>query len=270
MYNNVFYFQHDIDISWDVTKITDCISTVLSEFPKVYSLLIRKLQDNDSMIVLRYAISETDKFNTIDKSMIFAKVFEILNGLMDKPILGYIQPPLDLIVEIYDPLVHKLSTKQHRKWKMIDYDDLCQICRLTLILLYNDGYYIHKSLLEKSFNNAVLQEVKKLSHEVNFVSFETQVEGEDMEKLTLEDTLHDVDEERKKQDEESEEISKMIFTEVKDILVDVMGERQFEQLFRDYANGHTSTWSRRKMQTVKNLFEQQGLTRRKFNNKYGG
>ena len=141
---------------------------------------------------------------------------------------------------------------------------------MTIVTLYNKGYYIHKRLLVKSFNNEVLREVRKLSQGVEVVSIETRSDGdEDMEKLTLGDTIRDWESEYDTRDKENDEISKMIFKEVKEILIETMGKRQFEQLLNDYANGHTTTWSRRKMQTVKSLFEKEQLTRQKFNNKYG-
>ena len=70
-------------------------------------------------------------------------------------------------------------------------------------------------------------------------------------------------------DDEIREMNLEIFKEVRDVLVDMIGPRQFEQLFRDYSKGHTTTWSRRKMVSIKTKFEQEGLTRNAFNKKYG-
>lgn len=269
-YNNLFYFQQKINPEWCFEKVTAHVKSVMDEINCVYSVIFKYSQE-ESCIIIRYSISENNSYNTIKEQDVMSKLKCILDhNHYDKPILDYLQPPLDLIVEIYEPLVHKLASIQHRRWQSLEYDDLCQMCRLTLVQLYDKGYYIHKSLLEKSFNNCVLQEIRNLSNEVNFISFETRVDGEeDMEKLTLEDTLYDVSEEQYNRDKEDIEITNHIFEEVKSILIDLMGPRQFEQLFRDYANGHTSTWSRRKMQTIKVMFEKEGLNRQKFNNKYG-
>ena len=271
--NNVFYFEQEVDSNWNDDSIRKHVETVMCEFVNIYSVLIVIKDTNSSKYNIRYAISETEKYNVIDKenvlNVVLSSIRKDLNN-KGKHIVGHIQPPIDLMIDLYDPLIQKLAMKQHRHWQQIEYEDLCQICRMTLVLLYNKGYYVHKRLLEKSFNNEVLQEVRKLSSDVKFLSLETNENGdEDMEKLTLKDTICDMDLEYEKQDTENKEISNQIFDEVKAILIDIMGERQFEQLFRDYANGHTSSWSRRKMQTIKAIFEKEGLNRKIFNNKYG-
>lgn len=271
-HNNLFYFHQEICVSWSEDQIQKHIDVVMNEIGSAYSVIILSDRSNNDRYRIRYAVSETEKYNTVSKKNVVDKIASCIAqpSILGKMVVGYIQPPVDLMVELYDPLIHKLATKQHRCWQQIEYEDLCQMCRMTLVLLYNKGYYIHKSLLEKAFENEVLQEMRKISSDVKFVSFEThEGGGEDMEKLTLGDTICDTDLENKKQDEESIQISNEIFNEVKSILIDIIGERQFEQLFRDYANGHTSTWSRRKMQTIKAIFEKEGLTRKLFNNKYG-
>ena len=271
--NNLFFFEQEVDGTWGDDVIAKHILTVMDEIDRVYSIVVISDQKNTSKYIIRYAISETDRYNVIVKENVLKTVISSIKNDIEhdnKRIVGYLQPPIDLMVDLYEPLIHKLATKQHRYWQQIEYDDLCQICRMTLVLLYNKGYYIHKRLLEKAFNNEVLQEVKKISSDVKIISLETSENGdEDMEKLTLRDTICDLDQEYEKQDKIDREISFQIFTEVKELLTDIIGERQFEQLFRDYVNGHTSTWSRRKMQTIKALFEKEGLTRRSFNNKYG-
>lgn len=271
--NDVIYFQQKVNGLWSEEKIEECIKTVMDEIGNIYTLLIIVDGASENSYVVRYGISNVENYNTIKEEQVINKVLSSIKENekeQKKHIIGHIQPDLELMVNLYEPLIQKLATFQKSRWRMLEYDDLCQICRMTLVILYNEGYYIHKNLLEKAFNNAVLQEVRKLSLEINIVSLEEPAEGnEDMEKITLKDTICDISAEHEKQDGESKEISDEIFSEVKNILIEIMGERQFEQLYRDYAKGHTSTWSRRKMQTIKRLFEQEELTRKKFNNKYG-
>lgn len=266
--NNVIYFSQSLNKKLGFDDLAELLHPIVNEMCRFYSVVIQS--DGNSNLTIRYAISENDEYNTITEKSVSRALLEALNA-EDKPgVLSYVQPPLDLMIELYEPLIQKLAINQQRCWHNLEFHDLCQICRLTLITLYNKGYYIHKRLLEKSFNNAVLQEIRTRSQMIDTISFESSVEGEeDMEKITLKDTLCDVDEEYSKQDAEVKLANDLIFREVKDILIELIGERQFEQLFRDYANGHTTAWSRRKMQTIKTMFEMEGLTRQKFNNKYG-
>lgn len=271
--NKIFYFQQTLNGEADRNIILKELSTVMDEIKYIYSFTVRVDRQNGVKYNVRYAISEEVKYNTLYKDDVVNGIIEaierdkITNG---KYIIGYGQPSLDLMVELYDPLVCSLATKQRQRWQMFEYDDLCQICRLTLVTLYNKGYYIHKRLLEKAFDNAVLQELRQSFNDFDVLSIETTMdENEDLEKLSIKDMLRDVDAEIKAQEQDTHEINSATFNEVKGIVVDLIGERQFEQLFRDYANGHTTTWSRRKLQTIKTFFELQGLTRQKFNNKYG-
>lgn len=55
--------------------------------------------------------------------------------------------------------------------------------------LYNKGYYIHKRLLERSYNNEVLHMIRKQRGAPQIVSFEDEMQNTD--DLTLADTLVD-------------------------------------------------------------------------------
>lgn len=271
-HNKLFYFQQIIKGNADKEVILKQLYTVMDEIESIYSYTIHVDRKEETNYIVRYRVSEKSKYNTLSKNDV---VFGILNTIENdrinngKYIIGHMQPPIDVLIELYEPLVNKLSAEQHRRWQVLEYEDLCQICRMVIVILYNRGYYIHKNLIEKAFNNAVLQEMRIFSNEVSVVSLETQIEGEDMEKLKLQDTLSDMYEICKEQDQDEKEQNNRIFNEVREILVDMIGERQFEQLYRDYTKGHTTTWSRRKMQSIKTKLNSEGLNRQKFNNKYG-
>lgn len=272
--NQLLYFEQIIKENEDEYSILTKINTVMEELERIYSYAIMVQRNDEVTYIIKYAISENLKYNTLSKDVVVEGILGTIKKDKEsqgKYIIGHKQPPLDLMIELYEPLIQKLSTEQKNRWRFLEYDDICQIGRLTFILLYEKGYLIHPKLLRKAFSNAILQEVKTYSHVTEYLSLESKIDGpnEDMEKLTLEDTLRDIAEDERQEEQESREISQSIFSEVKDILIDMMGIRQFEQFYRDYTNGHTTTWSRRKMQSVKQRFEQEGLTRQIFNNKHG-
>lgn len=265
-YNKLFSIKQNIPINDNIDYLKKSICRTLEELGNIYSYIVVLYEDN---YVITYHICETSEYNCLNKNDVIENIVKTICEGENRKIICYGQPPLDLMIELYDPLVKKLSLEQNKRWKCMEYEDLCQICRMTIVNLYNKGYYIHKRLLRKSFENEVLQMVKKITP-IEIVSMENRLEGDnDMEKIRLEDTISDDSYELENETRDVEECSKNTFNEIKEILIELMGERQFEQLFRDYANGHTTSWSRRKMQTIKAFFEKEGLTRQKFNNKYG-
>lgn len=273
--NDILYFQQTIDEDESEESILQKIDAICEEVPQVYSYTIAVNRGENVSYVINYGLSENDRYNTITKEDIKEGVINTVrtdrenNG---KYIIGHKQPPLELMIELYEPLVQKLARIQCSRWRFLEYEDVCQICRMTIVILYNKGYFIHKRLLYTAFNNAILQEVKTLASTVDFVSIDSKIDNtgvEDMDKIRLIDTIRDTDAEEAEMDEEEREIRDSTFKDVRDLLVEMMGYRQFQQFYNDYAKGHTTPWSRRKMQTIKTAFEQKGLTRQSFNNKYG-
>ena len=190
-----------------------------------------------------------------------------------KRVLGYNQPDIEVMIEAYDPLVNKLAKQQNEHWKCFEHEDLCQMCRLTMLKLYRKGYYIHKRLLYKSFNNDILMSLRHERDRPTIVSFEDtfyKTASADSEKLLVADIVPDTELIEKEELELYEENTRLIFEEVKEIIVELIGIRQFNELMRDYGNKHTTTWSRKCMQKIKNHFAKLGLTRKEFDNKYYG
>jgi hypothetical protein len=92
----------------------------------------------------------------------------------------------------------------------------------------------------------------------------------DSEALCLADIVPDeslIAEEQRKWEEEGE---RLIFEELKEIIIDYIGIRQWNELLRDYGNGHTTSATRKKMQKIKSYLNSLGLTRREFNKRYYG
>lgn len=272
--NELLFFKQDLSGDSDDDTLKQQVSVVMDEMSKIYSYSVTVDRSSPELLYsVRYAVSKIDKYNTLTKDVVVNGILTTIRNdkrVNGKYIIGHKQPPLDMLIELYEPLIQKCAKIQHQRWRHLDYEDMCQIGRMVFVILYNKGYMIHSDLFKTAFNNEILQEVKRTYKYIDCASLSNRVEGvEDMEKLTLQDTLRDTTEEEMQEDIEERAINLATFDEVKDILIDMMGQRQFEQFFRDYTEGHTTSWSRRKMQTVKQRFEQEGLTRMAFNNKYG-
>ena len=275
--NVLFKVSKLISCNLEMDEIEQLLTELLSTTETIYSYIVYIKYENDLLLgwLLEYMLSQTDENNTLKSSDVVSEILEIISKhrRSDKTkVIGYRQPNLDLIIKLLDPLVKKLASYENRKWRQFEYDDLCQMCRLVITELYNKGYYIHKSVVQKSFENYVLMQLRPERNKPAIVSIDDILctgKGDDMEKVRLVDTIADDYEEQEKESFDNE-VTMKIFEEVKDIIIDLVGERRFDQLFRDYSNRHTTTQTRKMMNKIKDYFITIGITMEDFINKYYG
>lgn len=250
-------------------SINDDIKAILNEYlkniKKIYSYVIYNIE-KDELIgwLIKINISEKDEFNTLYVINIINNIYNIItNNNLKKSIIGYEQPSLEIMLEAYEPFFKKLVDKQVKKWKNIEYDDAYQICMLTVLKLYRKKYYLHKTLLINSYNNEVLLTLRKRKNEPCTVSFDDVIIT-DEKPIRLVDVIEDTNYNEEQKDIEHKEYIKKVFYDMKDILIDYMGERQFEQFYKEYANKRTTDWSRRKLTRVKNYLNKIGINKSSF------
>ena len=82
-------------------------------------------------------------------------------------------------------------------------------------------------------------------------------EGQD--DLTFADTMIDYNELYEQQDKEDEEEYKQILKEEREHVIDVIGERRYSQLIREYGNNMTTGSGRRSVQKLKEKLRKNGL-----------
>ena len=156
------------------------ISQSLVTTDRVYSYLVYAEYSDHRLSGWRveFVISQVDDYNTIHKAQaildICALIDESYNRSQQSYVIGYKQPPLDLLLQVLDPLVQRLARQQHDYWGL-EYDDLCQTCRLVICALYRKGYYIHKSLVNRAFINEVLMSIRKERYKPQMVSIDQPV-----------------------------------------------------------------------------------------------
>lgn len=243
----------------------------------LYSFIVWIKCDNECNVItyqIKHLVSDCEQNNTI---FFQDAINTIINALIEHrnykgktKVICYKQPPIDLMVELYEPLVETLAKNIQMNWQQYDLDDLKQICRMCMVELYNKGYYLHKRLLKKTFNRRILQEVRGLKHRGEIVSLYqkcTPDNGED-EVLMLKDMLEDTDATIREQERLRLEGEMEIFKEIKDIIVSKIGERRWDMLFRDYGKGHTTNTTRAMMSRLKQELEAEGYTRKLFNRRY--
>lgn len=260
-----------ISVNHTDEEIKSQLHTVLDELETIYSYLIYAKYKAEKLVCwqIEYTISQTDKYNTLHSCIVVEEIFAILKESNEKKVsnvIGYKQPSLDIQIELFEPLINKLALKQVQRWPQIEYEDACQICRMTMLNLYRKGYYLHPTLVERCYNNDILSSIKKDKNKPEIISIDKVVHHDgDNTPLTIGDMLPDTQAEEDADRKDNEEFIQLIFGQVKEIIVELIGERQFEQLMRDYGNKHTTSWSRKKMQQLKDKFKQMGINWESFN-----
>ena len=247
-----------ISVEQSDEEIKNSLHTVLDELKMIYSYLVYAEYKNKVLIrwKIEYTISQDDRYNTLDAENLVDEIFNILKSSTEKKVssvIGYKQPSLEIQLEVFEPFINKLAIKQVKKWPCLEYDDAHQICQLTMLNLYRKGYYLHPSLMERCYENDILLFLRKDKYKPEMTSISKVVSNnDDNTPITLGDMLPDIKLQEEKERQDEEEFIQIVFSQVKEIIIELIGERQFEQLMRDYANKHTTSWSRKKMQQIKN------------------
>lgn len=242
-----------------------CILEPLTSVDKLYSYVTYANYSDEKLSgwTIVCHISQTDFLNTISVKKATEDICKTIEDTISKEsvryVIGYAQPPLELLLETLEPLVKKLALEQRNHWP-IEFEDLCQMCRLCICTLYRGGYYVHKALIRRTFINSVLQYLKPDRYKPLLVSLDnTSYCDESNNRLTIEDTLIDYDEFYKQEDLEDEQVNKEVLDEMKKVVVDIIGQRQYDQMLREYGNKMTTNWSRKTMQTIKNELKAKGI-----------
>ena len=267
--------QH-IDANIELEQLRNMLEEYFKELDTLYSYIVYAKYESNVLIeyIVQCNVSQTDKYNTICKDRFIDNCVEIIKSYnIDnlKKVIGYEQPSVNIMLEAYDPLVKKLAKIQDGRWDMYTYEDLCQICRLEIMVLHSKGYYIHKRLLEKVFTNRLLMNTRHERNKPLTVSFEDtfyRTSSSDSEKLLVADTIPDTDLIDKQYKEEERIAENLIFQEVKGIIIDLIGKRRWDELIRCYGNKTTTATTRKLMQQIKTHFETMGITRKDFNKRY--
>lgn len=269
-------FNAQIELNSEMTQEQMCQVLMLcfGDNDRIYSYIVYFTQESArDKYTVKYMVSQCESNNTIDTIDATAEILAIINRDKQekKRVIGYRQANLDKLIELMQPLVKKLARTQQQRWQHYEFEDLCQMCNLAIVELYRKGYYIHKSLVEKTFNNMILMELRHERDKPVIVPLEQSFNGnDDLEKLTIADIIIDPDDELRKEQEDIEQNREWTFQEVKDIIVELIGQRRFDRLFSDYGNGHTTGTTQQEMKRIKAHFAKLGLTKKEFNNRYYG
>lgn len=253
--NGLYQIKHTIEHYEDEQILTTILNAIIPE--TMYSYILRK---QNGKWKCKFTVCTSIEYNTINKDTAFRKIITVM--LCSNANIVYDQPSLDIMIEMYTPLVHRLAHEQKQHWCNLEYEDLVQMCYLSMIKLYRKGYYLNKSLLETVYIRDILLSIRKSRTDYEIVSI-NDTYGKD-ESLTVSDTLEDIKFANDRLDEENREEIMYIFNEVKDMIIDQIGERRFEQLFNEYKNRTTTTNGQQTMFRLRRSFAKDNITMNSF------
>lgn len=268
---SIIKLTHKLFPNASYNETSSQLDALLTNVPKICRFVIKSHYINNQLSYWQFEceVCTDNTYNTFKKEdCIHDTLIAITNDIQDgKYIILFKQPSLEMQIKMYMPYIKKLAQIQSQRWKTLEYDDIYSTCMLTCVRLYKRGYYLNKWLIKKSFENDILMLLRKHRNAPEILSLEQIMHSSDSdENVKLEDMLEDKRINVKIQDEEESQLIHMIFLKVKEIIVTDIGERRFDQLFRDYGNKHTTNWSRKQMQTIKQKFDKQGITKMTFIN----
>ena len=270
----------NISITFTEETLPTQVLTALAQYTHVYSYIVYRTSPppapGEPPAPMTYLVdvlySKTPRYNTIP---IDAVIFQIHRDILHRNkslrlsnnIITYAQPPLEVLTATYKPLVYRLAFRQHKYWQDVEVEDLIQMCNLRICILYQQGYYIHAGIINRSFINHVLQFLKPERYCPAMVPLDTLVPGTD---VPITDTIVDptTDDEFQAVEDDAdtlslhEEITQEAIRTVKYFLT----PRMFDQLLREYSTNMTSNNSRVMMTRLRRQLAALGITMQTIKN----
>lgn len=218
----------------------------------VYSYIILT-QISDYKIIkfeLKYKLITNKSFNTITTDQMCENVAEAILSETDRNIvIGFQQPPLEIMLNLFDPLIQALVNEQYERWH-VDRDDLEQICKLAMCVLYNAGYYVHAKLLKKTFLNEVLKFVAPKKYDKITKSIYENISNA-TDNLTYEDVIED---EQALEDMYAYENDEYLLS-MREKVINFVGERNYNMLLTEYENKCVSNYGATLLRKIKEHFK---------------
>ena len=270
MRNELFEIKTYISLDIEPDVLWKELSSIITQ--NLYSYFVgRKKED----IFVKVVTSKILTYNTIPYNEAIETIFDAISDyiltLSNVNCICFKQPPLEMMIKLYQPMIQRMARRINESWRNFEYDDLVGMANYVIVKLYKKGYYLHKSLIWTSLNNEVLMQNRIYKSEPIVESLYDNTKRNvksDSEELTYADLMRDESyiEEEEKQDEQQLEM--YIFEQVKEIIIEKIGVRQWDQLWRDYGRGHTTNSTQATMRRMRTYFKELGLTKQDFINMY--
>lgn len=141
----------------------------------------------------------------------------------------YIQPPIECWLSTFRPLLFTMVNRVEMQYKKLipDRDDLLSILYMTVLSLYNKGYYLHKTLIFKSYLKSLNKECRKIKNFQNIESLDAITGYDNDDKpIALIDSLVDPD----SVVDDTKEYWQDMFKQLKELMLESMSQLQFDRI----------------------------------------
>lgn len=155
--------------------------------------------------------------------------------ILSKKGVCYVQPPIEQWIKEFRPLLLTMVNKVYPRYQKLipERDELISILYLTVMKLYNQGYYLHQTLIMKAFVNDLNMECRKLKNIPPIDSFDASIgKNDEGKKMTLLDVIPDED-----PDEKSIEYWEEIYNIIKSRMLEDMSDLAFDRILIQLKSG---------------------------------
>ena len=268
--NDLINVRIDLQKDMSEEQMRDTLHKMLHRFTYIYSYII---YDKDNMYRVVALVSQTLPYNTLHIDNVIDNVIDFICNEHDptlqlsQNVIGYEQPPLEILLETYKPLIYKLSLQQYHMWPQVELEDLIQMCNLRICVLYQQGYYIHKNLLSRSFANAVLMFLRPEKYKPQTVSLDEISKGKDDEaSVNIAETIED-EHANEEMNEVLDEVDGITFEdlvnqECKQIVLEFISPRMYDQWMIEYNTKTVSRQTASQVNALKSKLKMLGISRK--------
>lgn len=209
-------------------KDNNLLEQLVQSLKGVTNVYSYKLLNKGADWKVEWLISNIKAYNTVPVKDMLNDVWPEIE---DKGVLvTFRQPPIELLLKLYEPLINKLSLRQVRNWR-IEYEDAEQICKLTIIKLHKQGYFLHKLLISRAYENEILSMLRNQLTQVDYI-LSTDLSKDQQEEIEL---IAD--------DNEDLQAIEELNTR-REAVIKLIGERQYNEYLRQYNNDNISQATR--------------------------
>ena len=166
-----------------IRKLSDLEGTHPTNSPFCFSAIMTKDKEEVGKeqtytIKFNILVAPREKSNVFTITEIAQKLY--FNHKEDENIT-YVMPPLETYMSVFKPNLYNMVNKAYKHYANLipDKEELMAILMYSLVKLYNKGYYLHNSLIYKSFINELNMEIRKLKYHENDISIDEQVNSEE-------------------------------------------------------------------------------------------
>lgn len=172
----------------------------------------------------------------------------------------YVQPSMEQWFTAFRPLLMKMVAKVQSRYENIipDRDELVSILYLTVVKLYTQGYYLHQTLIQKSYINDLNMECRRLKGLAVTDSLDAPIgEDDDGKQITLLDQIADpmaTEWARSCKEYTDEDYWDDMFTRIKARMLQDMSEFQFERILIQLKTNTVDRGTSYKLDKYRQLF----------------